>query len=422
MRNIESWSYPETLDRDDWLIATYYVELGSDASIVDSAHSMVISQTTGSWVSLPEELMNLVEASSARYDGLYRIPPLELRSDTSQPVACIIRIAYPVHIFNNDLSLLLTILLGNEATPSQKVKLLDFQLPPKFLSEFSGPRFGVQGIRDLLGVYDRPLMLSVIKPCIGLPPETGARIVYESALGGVDIVKDDEKFSDLVVSPLDKRVRAYKAAIQRAEEETGKKTLYIANISSQITKLRDNALRARDAGADAILINFLSVGLTAVQMIAQDDEINLPILTHFNLSQFWYESPHVGISSFLIVGKLPRLAGGDMGVQLIPYGNYTISPDAYKMYTRAMTMPLPGIRPSLPVVGGGAHPRTVPQLVADLGIDFAAGVGGAIQAHPQGAIAGARAMLQALEATSNHISLEDYAADHVELRQALEKW
>ncbi len=68
------------------------------------------------------------------------------------------------------------------------------------------------------------------------------------------------------------------------------------------------------------------------------------------------------------------------------------------MYTRALTMPFREIKPAMPVVGGGSHPRLVPRIVKDLGIDFVAGVGGAIQAHPQGTTAGVRAMRQALEA------------------------
>ncbi len=61
MRNIETWSYPETLDRDKWLIATYFVDLPPSVSLVDGAHGMGIAQTTGSWVQLPDDLMELVE-------------------------------------------------------------------------------------------------------------------------------------------------------------------------------------------------------------------------------------------------------------------------------------------------------------------------------------------------------------------------
>jgi ribulose 1,5-bisphosphate carboxylase large subunit-like protein len=92
------------------------------------------------------------------------------------------------------------------------------------------------------------------------------------------------------------------------------------------------------------------------------------------------------------------------------------------MYTRALTMPFLGIKPAMPVVGGGSHPRMIPGLVKDLGIDFVAGVGGAIQAHPQGTPAGVRAMRQALDAAIQDVSLDIYASEHPELLAALEKW
>lgn len=422
MRNIETWSYPETLGNDDWLIATYFVNLPPGLSQVDGASGMGIAQTTGSWVKLPDNLMELVEAYNGRFEGVYRIPPVELRPNPEEQVACVMRIAYPARIFNGDLTTLLTITLSNELSTSQEIKLLDLHFPKAFVGQLPGPRFGIQGIRDKLGVHDRPLLLNVLKPCIGLPPDESAKLAYESACAGIDIIKEDEKLADNSDSPIEKRVRAGKAALRRAEEETGHRALYIANISSKVSRLKDNALRAREAGADILLVNFMSVGLTALQMLAEDSSLDMPLLTHFNLAQIWYESPNLGISSFLILGKLPRLAGADMVVQLIPYGKYTISPDSFLMYTRALTMPFLGIKPALPVVGGGSHPRMVPRLVHDLGVDFVAGVGGAIQAHPHGTQAGVRAMRQALDAAIQDIPVEVYAKEHPELSAALEKW
>jgi ribulose-bisphosphate carboxylase large chain len=48
--------------------------------------------------------------------------------------------------------------------------------------------------------------------------------------------------------------------------------------------------------------------------------------------------------------------------------------------------------------------------------------GGGIMAHPDGPQAGNRALRQCWEAAVKGISLEDYAKDHVELAQSLEKF
>ena len=102
---------------------------------------------------------------------------------------------------------MLSTVLGNISS-SGEVKLVDLEFPQSFLKHFKGPKFGVQGIRDLLGVYDRPLLNNMIKPCIGLTPEKTAELAYEAAVGGVDIIKDDELVCDPPYCPLVDRVKA----------------------------------------------------------------------------------------------------------------------------------------------------------------------------------------------------------------------
>jgi 2,3-diketo-5-methylthiopentyl-1-phosphate enolase len=422
MRSIENWISPEELNEKDWVLATYYVELPPGASAVNTASEIAIGQTTGTWVELPGDLMEKVSACNAHFEAVYRIPPRELRSGENLSQAAVIRIAFPNRDFDTDLTLLLTLLVGNEPSTSQTMKLLDIGFPTAFMDSLPGPRFGIDGLRRLLEVYDRPLLNNIIKPCIGMSPQEGAEIAYQAALGGVDIIKDDEKVCDQEFSPLNERVKCYKDAIRRANEESGQKTLYAANISGRISKLRDNALRARDAGADMLMFSYMSVGLTGLQALSEDTEINLPLLAHPNLAPVWYESPKLGISAHLVIGKLPRLSGSDLVVQPSPYGRYPILADAYLHYTRALSIPMGKIKAAMPLVGGGIHPGIIPQLVGDLGIEFVVGAGGAIQGHPDGITAGAQAMRQALDAAACGITLAEFAREHPQLKAALEKW
>jgi len=48
--------------------------------------------------------------------------------------------------------------------------------------------------------------------------------------------------------------------------------------------------------------------------------------------------------------------------------------------------------------------------------------GGGVHGHPDGTIAGARAMRQAVDASMKRVPLRSYAAKHDELRAALKKW
>ena len=102
-----------------------------------------------------------------------------------------IQIAYPAHNIGDQIPLLLATVYGEGASTGE-LRLLDLQLPPSFVHAFTGPRFGLPGIRELTGVTGRPLLLTMMKPALGLTPAESAEVFRECALGGVDAVKDDE--------------------------------------------------------------------------------------------------------------------------------------------------------------------------------------------------------------------------------------
>jgi ribulose-bisphosphate carboxylase large chain len=81
-----------------------------------------------------------------------------------------------------------------------------------------------------------------------------------------------------------------------------------------------------------------------------------------------------------------------------------------------------GLKPVLPVASGGLHPRLVPALIEFFGRDFVIQAGGGVHGHPDGTVAGARAMRQAVEAALRHVPLTEYAKRHKELGKALKTW
>ena len=88
----------------------------------------------------------------------------------------------------------------------------------------------------------------------------------------------------------------------------------------------------------------------------------------------------------------------------------------------ACKAPLGCLKPALPVASGGLHPRLVPAILETFGNDVVLQAGGGIHGHPDGTIAGAKAMRQAVDASFNRIPLEVYANTHKELKAALELW
>jgi 2,3-diketo-5-methylthiopentyl-1-phosphate enolase len=135
-----------------------------------------------------------------------------------------------------------------------------------------------------------------------------------------------------------------------------------------------------------------------------------------------YASEWHGISSHLVLGKLPRLAGADIVVFPAPYGKAPVLPEKFQRVAQNLTFPFYNLLPSFPMPSGGITPKMVPNVVKDLGSDIVIGSGGGIHAHPQGPTAGAKAFRQAIDATMQGQCLEEAAKEYPELKVALETW
>ena len=162
--------------------------------------------------------------------------------------------------------------------------------------------------------------------------------------------------------------------------------------------------------------------MASLATLAEDPALPVPILGHLAFAGAIYAAPRTGVSSHLVLGKLPRMAGADVVVYPSPYGSLRYSRFKHLRLAQALTDPFHGLRPAVPTPGGGLHPGLVPQLVADLGHDFAFGAGGAIHGHPGGALAGARAIRQAMDAVARGVPLGEAAGEQPELAAALHRW
>ena len=107
------------------------------------------------------------------------------------------------------------------------IRVLRLDLPPSLLQQFKGPRFGREGLRALLGVADRPLLGTALKP-MGLPAADLADLAYQLALGGVDIIKEDHGLTDQPFAPFAERVPRCAEAVARANRQTGYRCLVCA--------------------------------------------------------------------------------------------------------------------------------------------------------------------------------------------------
>ena len=131
----------------------------------------------------------------------------------------------------------------------EAVRLLDVDFPEE-LVPFTGPKFGMEGVRKLIGTTDRPHVGTIIKPKVGLNPKDTAEVAYKAAIGGVDLIKDDETLTDQTFCPMDERLQAVMAKLDEAKSETGQEVLYAVNISARADDIVERAEHAIDLGAN----------------------------------------------------------------------------------------------------------------------------------------------------------------------------
>lgn len=423
MIDLDHFILPETPHAEDFLIGTYLLrkELKDPEEIIKLAVMMATEQTTGTWIHVPGEGAVEIERFRGKVLSIYEVPDTE--QFTNLPMGTrtfIIRLGFPWQNFGPQIPMMLTTIFGNISMIGD-IKLLDVQFPRAFVEKFPGPRFGISGIRRLLGISERPLLNNMIKPSTGISPEAGAALLYEAAVGGTDILKDDEVMGNTDFSPVRKRVETYMKSLRRAENETGEKKLYAVNVTDEPEKCIQLAQAAVDNGANAILVNFLPAGLGLITSLCRNPKIRVPILAHLDFGGAMYASPWHGISSALLYGKLARLAGVDLLCIPTPYGKFSLNYTKYIQIVHSLRSPFHGMPGVWPIAGGAIKQGHIPKLFNDLGLDFIIGAGGAIHAHPMGAAAGARAFRQGIDLMIKYGRLENEKLGR-ELRVAIEAW
>lgn len=399
----------------NYCIATYRC-YDDKADFEKKAKSIAVGLTVGSWTDLPEAKKATMEKHLGQV-----VAVAEHTSAVTGERYADIQIAYPDINFSRDIPALLVTVFG-KLSMDGTIKLMDIDFSSDFLRAFPGPKFGLEGVRGLLDIPERPLLMSIFKSVIGHDLDGLREQFYQQALGGVDLIKDDEILFENPLTPIEKRVEVCMAAAKQAEEQTGKKLLYAVNLTGPTSKLASQARKAIDAGANALLFNVLSYGYDVLHELSADATINVPIAAHPAMAGALYPSPHYGIAAPLLLGKLMRLAGADLVLFPSPYGS-VVMPLEENMAIRDMllknSMP---IKASIPVPSAGIHPGLVPLILKDFGAQVVVNAGGGIHGHPMGTAAGGRAFVQAIDAVLQGSSLQDYAAQHPELQTAIDIW
>ncbi|MBK5940317.1 RuBisCO large subunit C-terminal-like domain-containing protein [Halochromatium roseum] len=297
-----------------------------------------------------------------------------------------VSIRYPIEAAGRELTQLLNVLFGNVAL-QPGVRLQRIDLPPALLQHHTGPRFGIAGLRQRLGITDRPLLCTALKP-MGLSPSELADMAYRLALGGIDLIKDDHGLSDQTFCPFDERVSRCAEAIARANQQTGHTSLYLPNITAPADELNARAEYAREQGAGGLLLCPGLTGLDSLRRLAADDQIALPILSHPALLGGLSLGSGLGsglgssqgLAHGLLFGTLTRLAGADATIFPSFGGRFAFTATECQEITTAARAPLAGLAPIWPVPAGGMRLEQVPELVTFYGRDSMLLIGGDLHA------------------------------------------
>ncbi|NEV63452.1 RuBisCO large subunit C-terminal-like domain-containing protein [Thiorhodococcus minor] len=348
--------------------ALYHIR-SSAAELEARARDICVEQT----VEFPEAL---ITSTAIRDQIIGQIESVE----EIGPERFAVRISYPIEAAGRELTQLINVLFGNISI-KPGIRLMRLDLPESLGQEYPGPRFGQQGLRTLLGVQDRPLLCTALKP-MGLSPAELAELAYRLALGGIDLIKDDHGLTDQGFCPFEERVRRCADAVARANAQTGRHCLYLPNVSAPAGEIDSRAHFAKDAGAGGYLFCPGLCGLDAMRRLADDDGLGLPILAHPAFQGSYCLSADSGAAHGVLYGQLNRLGGADATIFPNWGGRFSYTEDECLDIVDGATREMGRIAPIFPVPAGGMRLERVSEMIDFYGPEVILLIGGDL--HAQG--------------------------------------
>jgi len=343
------------------------------------------------------------------------------------------------------------------------------------LSQYDGPSYTIDDMRDYLKLWDAPILGTIIKPKIGLNATEYAEMCYDFWVGGGHFVKNDEPQADQFFCPYERMVDSIREAMDKAEHVTGCTKIHSFNVSAAdfdtMLKRCDYIISKMKLGSYAFLVDGITAGWTAVQTIRR----HYPnVFLHFHRAghgAYTREENPIGFSVEVLT-KMARLAGssgihtgtagvgkmsGDTAVD-ITAAHLALKTKAKGPYFTQIWSHIPvkdqdmvnkieeeeriwkesfekrewkriekgkdtwrAVNKMCPIISGGLNPVLLPEFLDKIQtVDFITTMGGGIHSHPMGTKAGAKAFVQAYQAWKKRIPLKEYARDYEELKVAME--
>lgn len=263
----------------------------------------------------------------------------------------------------------MNMLFGN-CSLQEDVELVDVGFPDEFLAGFGGPRYGLEGIRALVGAAGRALTMTALKPQ-GLSPEALGELCGVFARAGLDIIKDDHGIANQAYSPFAARVAHCQRAVARANAATGGRSVYAPSLSGGPRQVAEQLRIVREEGVSMVLACPMLLGLAHFRELVQY-ELEIPVLAH----------PALGgaarIHPPLLLGRVFRLLGADATIFPNYGGRFSYGRETCEALAHAARAPWRDFRATVPVPAGGMSVERVPEMLEVYGRDVCLLIGGGL--------------------------------------------
>lgn len=382
------------INKEDYFIVEYF--LGSTKSLRDAAWQLAIGQSVGN-----PNVRNRWETDELFENHSCLV--LNTESKLNELKEGKVKVAFPVvniDFATDGVAHLLVNIMGGQLDIESitKCHVLNIDFPKSVHDKFLGPKFGIKGIREFTGVKDKPLLGAIVKPKTGITPQTLLKMVQELVEGGVNFIKEDEILSNPSFCTIEERVPLIMDYLK------DKNVIYSVSIHADPHEIIDRVKRVYELGGNSVHVNFWC-GMGIYKTIR---ELDLPMFIHFQKSgdKILTNRNHDFYIDWTVICKL----AGMMGVDFIHAG---MIGGYYKWDEDEVTDSVEELLKYdvMPALSCGFHPGLTEFVSNKVGSDFMANVGGAIHGHPNGTLAGAKAMRQSLD--------KEYG---VEYYQAIDKW
>ncbi len=333
------------------------------------AREIAVEQT----VEVPEELLTTADIRERIVAKIVSIEQLNGMDDCFA-----VTLEFNSELASSQLPQLLNLIYGNVSIKNN-ICLVDLLLPDELLQHFRGPNFGSEGLHALLGVYDRPLLATALKPR-GLSAQQLAAMASEFALGGGDIVKDDHNLVDASFEEFQQRVTLCRRAVEKANAQTGRACLYFPNICAPVDQLDRYLDFLVSNGISGILIAPMVLGLDVVRQVTESRQAFI-VMTHPTFSGTFFHDTRHGIEPGIFLGTLFRLAGVDVSIFPNFGGRFAFTREQCASVAHHLRSPLGNLRPAMPAPAGGMKFQNISEMAAQYGPDAVFLVGGALLSH-----------------------------------------